>query len=138
VGMIGTGADARALGALEVLLQPAAEQGVYSYANKAQYRGRVEYALAKDAVAADACDLALRVWRGFGCRDAGRVDVRCDGTGRMHFIEVNPLAGLHPVDADLAVLCGKIDMSYQDLIEEILKSALERLGTGTTARRARA
>jgi len=42
------------------------------------------------------------------------------------------------VDADLAVLCGKIDMSYQDLIEEILKSALERLGTGTTARRARA
>ena len=138
VGMVGTGADARALGALEVLLQPAADQGVYSYANKAQYHGRVEYALGTDAVAAEACDLALRVWRGFGCRDAGRVDVRCDGQGRVHFIEVNPLAGLHPVDADLAVLCRMIGVPYQDLIAGILTSALGREGVSATARRAQA
>jgi D-alanine-D-alanine ligase len=126
VGVLGTGPAARALGALEVLLQPAAEQGVYSDANKAQYHGRVEYTLATDAMAEEACDLALRVWRGFGCRDAGRVDLRCDGDGRVHFIEVNPLAGLHPVDADIAVLCGKIGLPYQDLIEAILTSARGR------------
>jgi len=58
--------------------------------------------------------------------------------GRVHFIEVNPLAGLHPVDADLAVLCGKIGMSYQDLIGGILTSALGRLSADTSARGARA
>ena len=118
--------------------QPAADQGVYSYANKAQYHGRVEYALGTDAVAAEACDLALRVWRGFGCRDAGRVDIRCDGQGRVHFIEVNPLAGLHPVDADLAVLCRLIGVPYQDLIAGILTSALGRQGASETARGAQA
>ncbi|HUR32347.1 MAG TPA: hypothetical protein VM032_01035 [Vicinamibacterales bacterium] len=126
VGVLGTGAQAEALGAMEVLLQPGAEQGVYSYANKAHYHGRVEYALATGAVAAEACDLALRVWRGLGCRDAGRVDLRCDAAGRVQFLEVNPLAGLHPVDADLVVLCGLIGLSYQELIERILASACSR------------
>ena len=127
VGVLGTGAAARVLGVMEVLLQPAADQGVYSYTNKTQYRGRVEYALASGALATGAADVALRVWRGLGCRDAGRVDVRCDEDGRPHFLEVNPLAGLHPVDADIAVLCGLVGVTYRDLIGTILSSACARL-----------
>lgn len=127
VGMLGTGAEARVLGVMEVLLQPMADQGVYSYTNKTQYRGRVEYALADGAVRAEAADLALRVWRGLRCRDAGRVDVRFDEQGRANFLEVNPLAGLHPVDADIAVLCGLVGVTYQDLIGTILSSARARL-----------
>jgi D-alanine-D-alanine ligase len=127
VGMVGTGAGASVLGVMEVLLQPAADQGVYSYTNKSQYHGRVEYALASGTVGGDAADVALRVWRGLGCRDAGRVDLRCDEHGRVHFLEVNPLAGLHPVDADIAVLCGLIGTPYRELIEMILSSALDRV-----------
>jgi D-alanine-D-alanine ligase len=127
VAMVGTGAAARVLGVMEVLLQPAADQGVYSYTNKSQYHGRVEYALATEAVATEAAGIALRVWRGLGCRDAGRVDLRCDEHGRVHFLEVNPLAGLHPIDADIAVLCGLIGTPYRELIRMILSSACERV-----------
>src|SRR5688572_19957623 len=51
VGIVGTGTDARVLGVMEVLLQPGAEQDVYSYSNKAEYHGRVEYALATGELA---------------------------------------------------------------------------------------
>jgi D-alanine-D-alanine ligase len=126
-GIVGTGTEARVLGVMEVLLQPAADQDVYSYDNKVHYHGRVEYALAVDGTADEARALALRVWRGLGCRDAGRVDLRCDARGRVNFIEVNPLAGLHPVDADMAILCGLIGMPYRELIATILASACRRL-----------
>src|SRR5262245_4980672 len=131
VGIVGTGREARALGAMEVLLRPTADQGVYSYGNKAQYLDRVRYRLADDEVGAQACDVALGVWRGFGCRDAGRVDVRCDEQGRVNFIEVNPLAGLHPIDADLVILCGLIGVSYRQLITDILSSACQRVSSMT-------
>jgi D-alanine-D-alanine ligase len=137
-GVIGTGANARVLGVMEVLLQPAADQDVYSYTNKSQYHGRVEYALASGALSVEAADVALRVWRGLGCRDAGRVDLRCDERGRVHFLEVNPLAGLHPVDSDLAVLCGLIGTSYRELIALILSSAGERLSNAGSRLRAAA
>jgi D-alanine-D-alanine ligase len=126
------------LGVMEVLLQPAADQGVYSYTNKSQYHGRVEYALASGALSVEAADVSLRVWRGLGCRDAGRVDLRCDERGRVHFLEVNPLAGLHPVDSDLAVLCGLIGTSYRELIAMILSSAGERLSNAGPRLRAAA
>ena len=40
--------------------------------------------------------MALAAWRALGCRDGGRVDLRRDAGGRPQFLEVNPLAGLHP------------------------------------------
>ena len=129
VGIVGTGREARALGAMEVLLQPAADPDVYSYDNKAQYLDRVRYRLAADEVGVEACDAALFVWRGLGCRDAGRVDMRCDERGRVHFMEVNPLAGLHPIDADLVLLCGLVGVSYRQLIADILSSALQRVSS---------
>ena len=98
----------------------------------------MEYALASGALSVEAADVSLRVWRGLGCRDAGRVDLRCDERGRVHFLEVNPLAGLHPVDSDLAVLCGLIGTSYRELIAMILSSAGERLSNAGPRLRAAA
>jgi len=46
----------------------------------------------------------------------------------VHFLEVNPLAGLHPIDSDLPILSRMHGLSYDDLIGRIVYSAQKRLG----------
>ncbi|HEQ72358.1 MAG TPA: D-alanine--D-alanine ligase [Spirochaetia bacterium] len=130
VGIVGTGKNARVLGTLEIILREEAEAGGYSYLNKEECESRVEYRLADDTEAARAAATALDAWRILGCRDGGRVDLRSDAAGRPQFMEVNPLAGLHPEHSDLPILCEKKGISYLDLIGMILKSALQRLRPG--------
>ena len=43
-------------------------------------------------------------------------------------LEVNPLAGLHPLRSDLVILSGLAGVSYAELIGEILASACARHG----------
>ncbi len=128
VGLIGTGREAEAVAAMEVILKASAEKDVYSYVNKEECEQRVEYRLADDPAGAEAAELALAAWRGLGCRDAGRLDVRADERGRVFFLEVNPLAGLHPHHSDLPILCRLAGMEYRELIERIMRSALRRAG----------
>jgi len=127
VGILGTGEDAKVLGVMEVILRDYAEPGVYSFHNKERYEELVEYRLATDSTAVKAGDVALAVWRGIGCRDAGRVDIRCDVNGTPNFMEVNPLAGLHPRHSDLCIIASMVGMSYRVLIEAILRSAISRV-----------
>jgi len=134
VGIAGTGSSARVLGVMEVLLQPSADEDVYSFDNKARYQERVKYSLATGELAEQARQVALRVWRGLGCRDAGRVDLRCNAAGQPSFIEVNPLAGLHPVDSDLSLLCTLAGVPHRELIAMILDSARARILTPSSAR----
>lgn len=127
VGILGTGDEARAIGVMEVELLQTAEDGVYSYLNKEECESRVRYTLANDSQARQAGEVALQAYRALGCRDAGRVDLRCDAKGLPQFMEVNPLAGMHPEHSDLPILCGLVGMSYLDLIKEIMSSACSRL-----------
>lgn len=131
-GIVGTGKNARVLGTMEVLLLPGAEAGVYSYDNKDQYEDRVQYRLVTpfdDPPVGAAEAVALGAWQALGCRDGGRIDLRCDEAGNAFFLEVNPLAGLHPVHSDLPILCGRLNIPYHALIGEILASALCRRST---------
>jgi len=127
VGILGTGDDAAVLGVMEVILREHAEPGVYSFQNKEQYEELVEYGPATDATAAKAGEIALAVWRGIGCRDAGRVDIRLDMNGIPNFMEVNPLAGLHPHHSDLCIIARMKGMPYRTLIEAIMRSAMSRV-----------
>lgn len=130
VGVLGTGRKARAVGALEVILLAEAEKGCYSYKNKEFCEELVEYRLVNasdDIQVEQAEDLALAAWRTLGCRDGGRVDLRCDADGAPNFIEVNPLAGLHPYHSDLPILCDKMGITYVELIGEIVDSAALRV-----------
>jgi D-alanine-D-alanine ligase len=127
VGIVGTGEDARAVGALEVVLLKNAEQDVYSYVNKEKCEELVKYCLAEDDMAKAAADVAVASWRALGCRDAGRIDLRSDEKGQPHFIEVNPLAGIHPEHSDLPILCTKVGIPYKELIKSIMQSAEKRL-----------
>jgi D-alanine-D-alanine ligase len=127
VGLTGTARQAGVLGVLEVVLRPQAESQAYSYHNKEHYDMLVEYRRADDTQAQAAARVALAAWRSLGCRDGGRVDVRLDACGRAQFLEVNPLAGLHPARSDLAILAGAVGLGYEGLIRRIVESACERL-----------
>lgn len=129
VGVLGSGAQAQVLGALEVKTGGAGDKGSYSYENKKNWEENVSYLLLEEEqTLAAAREMALAVWRGLGCLDAGRVDLREDREGKLSFIEVNPLAGLNPVYSDLPILCSKIALPYEKLISGILVSASERYG----------
>jgi len=127
VGILGTGKNAQAIGVIEVILRETAEPDVYSYYNKKKFEELVEYRLPNDSTAEKAVEVALAVWRGIGCRDAGRVDIRVDADGIPNFMEVNPLAGLHPRHSDLCIIASMVGMSYRDLIGAILSSATARI-----------
>ncbi len=130
VGILGTGAEARVLGTLEIVLLSDAEPGAYSYVNKERCEELVRYDLVRpdnDPEVADAERIALVAWRELNGRDAGRIDLRSDGNRRPNFIEANPLAGLHPEHSDLPMIATKVGMSYQELIRQIIESVSRRV-----------
>jgi D-alanine-D-alanine ligase len=129
-GILGTGVDAQVLGTIEVNLLKSAEPNVYSYINKEQCEERVAYSLVHpqdDETVKSAEKIALDAWKVLGCRDGGRIDLRCDVDGQPMFMEVNPLAGLHPEHSDLPILCTKLGITYEKLIERIMASAVKRV-----------
>ena len=85
-----------------------------------------ELSIATGPIAEEAAFVAVSAWRALNCRDAGRIDIRCDAEGHASFIECNPLAGLRPKWSELTQLAGLVGMSYEALIGEILDNALPR------------
>jgi D-alanine-D-alanine ligase len=128
VGITGTDEEAEVIGVMEIIFKPGTKDAVYSHHVKDNYKGLVEYRLLEaGADAQEAGELAVSAYRALECRDAGRVDIRADGYGKWHFLEINPLPGLHPVDSDLPILCRLKGVKYHELIENIISSALKRL-----------
>jgi len=127
VGIVGTGEDTKAIALIEILLKAQAENDAYSYKNKEHYEELVEYRLVNDEMAQRAKEVAVAAWKGLGCRDAGRIDLRADADGVPNFIEVNPLAGLNPTHSDLPILCRMVGVSYGELLDQIMGSALKRI-----------
>jgi len=127
VGLVGTGDEAKVVGAMEVILLANADPGVYTYTNKEYCEDRVTYRqLQEPSLLHAASTLALGAYRALGCRDAGRVDLRADADGHLHFLEVNPLAGLHPTHSDLPILSTQAGWTYPQLIAAIVASAARR------------
>mgnify|MGYP000870001502 CR=1 FL=1 len=132
-GLVGTGSDSRCIGVMEVVFNEVMDcDRIYSYHTKANYEEIVHYRIPETEVLEQCRELALEAWRGLGCRDGGRVDIRMDAAGVPNFIEVNPLAGLHPVHSDLPIICSLAGIPYQQLIADIMESALKRMETART------
>ncbi|NLF38379.1 D-alanine--D-alanine ligase [bacterium] len=128
VGVWGTDDDARVVGAMEVLFNGNAAAAYTAHVKK-HYLEHVRYArVPESALRNKLCALALGAYRALECRDAARVDARCDAGGEPSFIEINPLAGLHPVDSDLVILSKLEGMSYGELVGGIVQRALARAG----------
>jgi D-alanine-D-alanine ligase len=129
VGILGTGKEARTLATMEIKLLEQADSDVYSYRNKEECEELVHYELLPAGELRRQVEaLALDAWRALGCLDAGRLDVRLDENGKPGFIEVNPLAGIHPEHSDLPIMATKIGMTYRQLMAAIMDSAVRRHG----------
>lgn len=127
VGIIGTGPKARVVGTMEIEVADKNQPPIYSYLNKEECETRIRYSPLRDANLKQSVEqLALRCYQVLECRDAGRVDIRCDADNRPYFLEINPLAGLHPTHSDLPMIATQEGISYGELIGAILQSAFER------------
>lgn len=126
-GIVGTGEEARCIGVIEIILKDNAEKGVYSYVNKEECEERIIYSLC-DQDAVDVCSaLALQAWKCLQAEDGGRVDIRFDHKGNPHFLEINPLAGMHPEHSDLPILAGLYGIPYLELMRMIMDSAVRKI-----------
>ncbi len=127
VGVVGTGENARVIGAMEIVITSKAKEDTYSFHTKENWHGVVEYPMATGDIEKICSETALAAWRALGCRDGGRVDLKMDCNNIPNFIEVNPLAGINPEHSDLPMLAGKKGVSFNQLIDMIMKSALTRI-----------
>ncbi len=123
VGVTGSGEDSVAIGGMEIECR---DNFPYSVEFKENYQQYCKYIPMPKEFSDECSRVALNVWKAIGGVDAGRVDVKADRNGRMCFMEVNPLAGLHPVHSDLPILSRMAGIDYQALIEMIVRSSLKR------------
>ncbi|MFA7485956.1 MAG: ATP-grasp domain-containing protein, partial [Phycisphaerae bacterium] len=126
VAVLGNASNAKTLGIMEIEI-PGDPKGIYSFTAKEKCEQLVNYKPYRDKALYDRLSkLAVESYHALQCRDAARVDFRCDKNGEPNFLEINPLPGLHPTHSDLPMIAAQEGMSYQDLIKSIIDNALAR------------
>jgi len=140
VAILGNGPGARALPPVEISFDslPAGAPPLYGWEAKwvwdtpeapleiFQCPARLEPAQEEEVAGA-----ALSAFHALGCRDWARVDVRMDGWGRPHVLEVNALPGILPdpeQNSCYPKAARAAGMDYPSMILAVLETALERLG----------
>lgn len=71
-------------------------------------------------------EVALKTHSAIGCFDISRTDIRLSKDNIPYVLEINPLPGLDPNDSNFPMMAYASGMKYADLIEVIVKNALER------------
>jgi D-alanine-D-alanine ligase len=75
-------------------------------------------------------DIALHVFKLLGCRDYARIDFKVDGE-KPYIIEVNTKPCLNPIDTSFISSAESAGFTYEEIIYEIFKIALDRYGINT-------
>lgn len=70
---------------------------------------------------------ALNAFKALGCRDWCRMEMRLGPDGKLYVLELNPIAGIDP-SYWLPRAARAAGLSYESLVNEILRYALERAG----------
>ena len=124
LGVVGVGERLRALPVLELV----PHNEFYDY--EAKYtKGLTDLivpARISPPLAAAAQDVALRTHEALGCVGVSRVDMHLDEAGSLWVTELNSSPGMTET-SDLPAEAAAGGMSYDDLVLEILRSALTRL-----------
>ena len=114
---------------------------IYKFEDKLEENDRIRYEVPAKLEPAQLERLRASARTSFmslGCRDVARIDFRMDETGRIYFIECNPLPGLTPGWSDLVLIAQGDGMDYHTLIGEILTGAIRRYKERGSRRRDRA
>ena len=128
VGVIGTGAEARALPVLQRATER--ETGIGLHAIERHEDLRQPFAYDVDAVLSPELETALHrdalaVHRALECRDFSRSDFRVDREGAVWFIEINPLPTFAP-DGTFAILAELAGQRYETFLADVLAEGLHR------------
>ena len=123
VGIIGFGKSLRALPILELV----PKREFYDY--EAKYtEGMTEFVLPArlpEETYAETQRVAVQAHRVVGCHGLSRVDMHADGDGGVWIHELNSVPGMTEL-SDLPAQAQAADISYDELVIEILASALHR------------
>lgn len=137
VGVIGNGEDVTVLRPMEVVFtEKDKEYNVYDYAVKQDYENKIQYVCPAPVTAKIEkliADTAKKVYEILDCKDFSRMDFRLAGN-QLYFIEINPLAGLAPGYSDFPMLAKANGVEYDELINQILASAIKRYALGESVR----
>ena len=60
------------------------------------------------------------------CNDYCRMDFRKGKDGKFYFLEMNPLPGVHPVEADLTNMARHAGLTHEEMMNMILWEAIKR------------
>ena len=123
IGVVGNGKDTICIGGMEIICRDGLP---YSNEVKENYEQYVEYIPIGEDHWEECSRVAKDSWIALGGVDAGRIDLKADKNGRICFIEANPLAGLNPIHSDLPILSRMYNLSYHELINKIVLSAMAR------------
>jgi D-alanine-D-alanine ligase len=123
VGVVGSGEETVTIGGMEIECK---DNLPYSVEFKENYQLYCKYLPMPEEIWHECKSVSVNVWNALGGVDAGRVDLKADRSGKICFMEVNPLAGLHPIHSDLPILARLTGTDYQSLMEMIMKSAIKR------------
>ena len=129
VGVIGNGDGARPVAVMEVAIVAGDDREAYTARVKGDFEARVSYSLLDgEPLGVRAREVALGAYLALGCRDAARIDLRCDLSGEPQFLEANPLPGLNPHSGDLPIMSRLAGLSHAELLGRIVAVARERWG----------
>jgi D-alanine-D-alanine ligase len=121
---------------LEIDFSSCAKSGEYFYSwRMKEYQGNTELgfvpafhcpARLDKEIEESVKKVALRTHQALGCFDISRTDIRLSKDNIPYVLEINPLPGLNPHESNFPIMAYAAGMKYEDLIEAILVSALER------------
>ena len=140
VALLGNGYEVRTLPIVEIKFDalPPGVNPIYSYEAKWVWDSTEDPLNIFECPAA--LDPALKneietickdAYRALNCRDWARIDVRLDGSGKPHILEINPLPGILPKPEDNSCFpkaARAAGMNYSQLINEVLDIAMRRSG----------
>ena len=124
VSILGTAAEGpTVLPAIEIVVP----EGFYDFSAKYQ-KGKTRYlcpAPLPPKVVHHISELARRTYEALECEGAARVDFRITPRGRPYVLEINTVPGMTETSL-LPMAAAQAGIAYDDLVERILQSALDR------------
>lgn len=125
VGLVGNGEKTEILPPLEIKIRgkevgDRMYVGRYVYSNDVRYERVTEIDLQKELG-----QLSKNIYEMLECWDFGRVDFRMDSSGKLYFLELNPLPALSVQDA-MNYAAGLIGWDFSVLIGKIIEAGVQR------------